>query len=87
MSILKTLFSTTAPATSTEQVPEERSAFDAANAAIDRAVAERLASEAADERRLNEPNRRKGGLDTRLPGSPDRRKTPQPSFGRRHVPE
>ncbi len=87
MSILKTLFSTGDPAISAKPVPEETSAFDAANAAIDKAIAERQSGEAADERRLNDPNRRKAGADTRSPGSFDRRLNPQPSFGRRRTPE
>ena len=86
MSILKTLFSTVEPAADAELALDEKSAFDAANAAIDRAIAERQASEAADEeRRFNEPNRRKGGSDTRPPGSAERRGSPQPSFGRRRT--
>ena len=87
MSILKTLFKSEDPAPQSELEAQETKAFDAANAAIDRAIAERQAAEAALERRMNEPNRRNGGPDTRPPGSPDRRITPQPNFGRRRTPE
>lgn len=87
MSILKSLFKIDDPAPQSELDAQEIKAFDAANAAIDRAIAERQAAETAAERRTNEPNRRIGGPDTRPPGSLDRRGSPQPRFGRRHTPE
>ncbi len=87
MSIIKTLFSSGGSTSKSEAELADTTAFDAANAAIDRAIAERQASEAADERRYNEPNRRTGGPDTRPPGSPERRMSPQPNFGRRRTPE
>lgn len=95
MSILKTLFQSEDPTPQSEQDAQEIKAFDAANAAIDRAIAERQAGEDAErhaadtsaERRVNEPNRRIGGPDTRPAGSPDRRTTPQPNFGRRRTSE
>ncbi len=87
MSILKSLFKSDDPTPQSELDAQDTMAFDAANAAIDRAIAELQVAEAAAERRVNEPNRRNGGPDTRSPGSPDRRITPQPNFGRRRTSE
>ncbi len=87
MSILKSLFKSDDPAPQSELDAQEIKAFDAANAAIDRAIAERQAAETAADRRTNDPNRRMGGPDSRPPGSPDRRTTPQPNFGRRRTSE
>jgi hypothetical protein len=85
VSILKTLFSSNDVTPKSDTEVTDTKAFDAANAAIDRAIAERQASDA--ERRLNEPNRRNGLADTRPPGAPDRRSSSQPNFGRRRTPE
>jgi hypothetical protein len=87
VSFLKSLFKSEDPTPQSEQDALEIKAFDAANAALDRAIAERQAADADLERRMNEPDRRKGGPDKRPPGSPDRRTSPQPRFGRRLTPE
>jgi hypothetical protein len=87
VSILKTLFHSEDLTAQSELDAQQIKAFDAANAALDRAIAVRQAAEAELERRVNEPNRRKGGPDTRPSGSSERRNTPQPSFGRRRTPE
>ena len=87
MNILKSLFSADEKAKPSELDEQEVKAFDAANAALDRAIAERQAADADRERRMNEPDRRNGGPDKRLPGTPDRRNSPQPRFGRRLTPE
>lgn len=90
MSILKSLFSSETETSKTEPAAPVTTAFDAANAAIDRAIAERQATEATEatsERRMNGPNRRKAGPDIRPPGSPELRLNPQQSFGRRRNPE
>ncbi len=60
MSILKTLFQSEDP-TPQSELDAQETAFDAANAAIDRAIAERQAADTSAERRVNEPNRRNGG--------------------------
>ncbi|MEQ1718889.1 MAG: hypothetical protein ABL907_23375 [Hyphomicrobium sp.] len=91
MSILKSLINTSAPAghENLDDSPDGR--FDAAIAAMDRAAAERVAAAVDFDQRTAFVERRKGAIDTRPEGSPDRRNglnrrsASSQSFGKRNA--